>query len=308
MNQAVKAAFDANVCPEVTPFFDEPTNTLSYVVRDPASKACAVVDCVMDLDYPSGSISFAGADQIIAYIRDKQLELQWILETHVHADHLSAAPYIQQSLGGKMAIGSDISVVQHVFGQVFNAGPEFARDGSQFDRLLDDGDGIQIGQMAGYALHTPGHTPACTTYVLGDAIFIGDTMFMPDGGTARTDFPGGDAATLFQSIRLILSMPPQMRIFVCHDYLPNGRELEYETTVAAQLESNIHVNRSISEPSFVEMRQARDATLGMPTLILPALQINMRGGRLPPEDASGQVFLKLPLNAFGGTDISDITS
>ena len=308
MNQAVKAAFDTSVRPEVTPFFDEPTNTLSYVVKDPASKACAVVDCVMDLDYPSGSISFAGADQIIADIRDNQLELQWILETHVHADHLSAAPYIQQRLGGKIAIGSNISVVQHVFGQVFNAGPGFDRDGSQFDRLLDDGDSIQIGQMTGCALHTPGHTPACMTYVMGDAIFIGDTMFMPDGGTARVDFPGGDAATLYQSIQRILTMPPQMRIFVCHDYLPNGRELEYETTVAAQLESNIHVNRSISEPSFVEMRQARDATLGMPALILPALQINMRGGRMPPADDSGQVFLKLPLNAFGGSDISDITS
>ena len=308
MNQAVKAAFDTSVCPEVTPFFDEVTNTLSYVVRDPASKACAVVDCVMDLDYPSCSVSFKGADQIIAYISDNQLELQWILETHVHADHLSAAPYIQHRLGGKIAIGSNISVVQHVFGQVFDAGPEFARDGSQFDRLLDDGDSLQIGQMSGCALHTPGHTPACMTYVLGDAVFIGDTMFMPDGGTARTDFPGGDAATLYQSTRRILNLPREIRIFVCHDYLPNGRELEFETTVAAQLESNIHVKRTISESSFVEMRNARDATLGMPTLILPALQVNMRGGRMPPADDSGQVFLKLPLNAFGGADITDITS
>jgi glyoxylase-like metal-dependent hydrolase (beta-lactamase superfamily II) len=308
MNQAVKATFDTSVRPEVTPFFDELTNTLSYVARDPASKACAVVDCVMDLDYPSGSVSFNGADQIIAYISDKQLELRWILETHVHADHLSAAPYIQHRLGGEIAIGSNISVVQHVFGQVFDAGPEFARDGSQFDRLLDDGDSIQVGQMAGCALHTPGHTPACMTYVLGDAIFIGDTMFMPDGGTARVDFPGGDAATLYQSTQRILSLPGEMRIFVCHDYLPNGRELEYETTVAAQLQSNIHVKRTISESSFVEMRNARDATLGMPTLILPALQVNMRGGRLPPAADNGQIFLKLPLNAFGGADITDITS
>ena len=308
MNQAVKATFDTSVRPEVTPFFDELTNTLSYVARDPASKACAVVDCVMDLDYPSGSVSFNGADQIIAYISDKQLELRWILETHVHADHLSAAPYIQHRLGGEIAIGSNISVVQHVFGQVFDAGPEFARDGSQFDRLLDDGDSIQVGQMAGCALHTPGHTPACMTYVLGDAIFIGDTMFMPDGGTARVDFPGGDAATLYQSTQRILSLPGEMRIFVCHDYLPNGRELEYETTVAAQLQSNIHVKRTISESSFVEMRNARDATLGMPTLILPALQVNMRGGRLPPAADSGQIFLKLPLNAFGGADMTDITS
>ncbi len=308
MNQAEKTPFDTSVRPEVTPFFDEPTSTLSYVVKDPASKACAVVDCVMDLDYPSGSISFAGADQIIAYIQDMQLELQWILETHVHADHLSAASYIQQRLGGKIAIGSNVSVVQQVFGQVFNTGPEFARDGSQFDRLLDDGDLIQIGQMAGCALHTPGHTPACMSYVLGDAIFIGDTMFMPDDGTARADFPGADAATLYHSIQRILSMPPQMRIFVCHDYLPGGRELEYETTVAAQLESNIHVNRTTSEFSFVEMRQKRDATLGLPTLILPALQINMRAGRMPPADHSGQVFLKLPINAFGGADIAEITS
>ena len=308
MNQAVVPSIDVSVRPEVTPFFDEPTNTLSYVVRDPASTACAVVDCVMDLDYPSGSISFAGADQIIAYIREQQLELQWILETHVHADHLSAAPYIQNRLGGKIAIGANISVVQQTFGEVFNTGPGFARDGSQFDQLLADGDAIQIGQMTGCALHTPGHTPACMTYVLGDAIFVGDTLFMPDGGTARVDFPGGDAATLYRSIHRILSLPREMRIFVCHDYLPNERELEYETTVAAQLDANIHVNSSVSEAAFVEMRRARDATLGMPALILPSLQVNMRAGHMPPADASGQVFLRLPLNAFGGADISEILS
>jgi len=308
MNQAVNASIDASIRPEVTAFFDEPTNTLSYVVRDPASKACAVVDCVMDMDYPSGTISFAGADQIIAYIAEQQLELQWILETHVHADHLSAAPYIQQRLGGKIAIGSNISVVQQTFGDVFAAGPEFARDGSQFDQLLKDGDTLQVGQMNGCALHTPGHTPACMTYVFGDAIFVGDTLFMPDGGTARVDFPGGDAATLYQSIHRILSLPGEMRIFVCHDYLPNERELEYETSVATQLAENIHVNSRVGESSFVAMRETRDATLGMPTLILPALQVNMRAGHMPPANDRGQVFLKLPLNAFGGADISEITS
>ena len=308
MTQPADASIDASIRPDVTAFFDEPTNTLSYVVRDPASRACAVVDCVMDMDYPSGTISFAGADQLIAYITEQQLELQWILETHVHADHLSAAPYIQQRLGGKIAIGSNIAVVQQTFGDIFAAGPEFARDGSQFDQLLQDGDTLKVGQMNACALHTPGHTPACMTYVFGDAIFVGDTLFMPDGGTARVDFPGGDAATLYQSIHRILSLPGEMRIFVCHDYLPNERELEYETSVAMQLAENIHVNRRVGESSFVAMREARDATLGMPTLILPALQVNMRAGHMPPANDRGQVFLKLPLNAFGGADISKITS
>jgi glyoxylase-like metal-dependent hydrolase (beta-lactamase superfamily II) len=308
MNQPARINSDVTTRPEVTTFFDEPTNTLSYVVKDPGSNACAVVDSVMDLDYPSGSISFAGADQIIAYISERSLQLEWILETHVHADHLSAAPYIKAKLGGKIAIGSNISVVQQTFGEVFDAGPEFARDGSQFDVLLRDGDPIQIGQMSGSALHTPGHTPACMTYVMGDAVFVGDTLFMPDGGTARVDFPGGNANTLFQSIHRILSLPEDMRIFVCHDYLPEGRELEYETTVGEELRSNIHVHRGISEDAFVEMRNARDATLGMPTLILPSLQVNMRAGHFPPAQDNGQVFLKLPLNAFGGADITDLTS
>ncbi len=293
---------------EVTPFFDEPTNTLTYVVKDPDSNACAVVDSVMDLDYPSGSISFRGADQVIDYIRHHGLELEWILETHVHADHLTAAPYIQNRLGGKIAIGFNIAVVQETFGEVFNAGPEFARDGSQFDVLLKEGDSIQIGGMAGFAMHTPGHTPACMTYVLGDAVFVGDTLFMPDGGTARVDFPGGNAGTLYQSIHRILSLPEEYRIFVCHDYLPEGRELEYQTTVAAELESNIHVHRGISEQAFAEMRTARDATLGMPILILPSLQVNMRAGHLPPADDNDHVYLKLPINAFGGDDISELKS
>jgi glyoxylase-like metal-dependent hydrolase (beta-lactamase superfamily II) len=306
MSQLAETRTETAVTPEVTPFFDEPTNTLTYVVRDHSSKACAVVDSVMDLDYPSGSITFDSANQVIQYIRDNNLELEWILETHVHADHLSAAPYIQNRLGGKIAIGFNISVVQETFGKVFNAGAEFARDGSQFDVLLEDGDSIQIGNMSGYAMHTPGHTPACMTYILGDAVFVGDTLFMPDGGTARVDFPGGDAATLYQSIHRILSLPEEYRIFVCHDYLPDGRELEYETTVAAQLESNIHVHRGIGESAFAEMRNARDATLGMPKLIMPSLQVNMRAGHMPLADDNGRVYFRLPINAFGGDDISEL--
>jgi glyoxylase-like metal-dependent hydrolase (beta-lactamase superfamily II) len=308
MNQLAETQNAVAEKPEVTPFFDEPTNTLTYVVRDLSSKACAIVDSVMDLDYPSGSISFGGARLVIEYIRENGLELEWILETHVHADHLSAAPYIKKQLGGNIAIGSNISVVQETFGEVFNAGNDFARDGSQFDVLLADGDSLRIGNMAGYAMHTPGHTPACMTYVLGDAIFVGDTLFMPDGGTARVDFPGGDAGTLYQSIQRILSLPEDYRIFVCHDYLPDGRELEYETSVTAELESNIHVHRGINEAAFAQMRTARDATLGMPTLILPALQVNMRAGCMPPADENGQVFFKLPINAFGGDDLSDLES
>jgi glyoxylase-like metal-dependent hydrolase (beta-lactamase superfamily II) len=302
------SALEGTVRPEVIPFFDEPTNTLSYIVRDPGSRACAIVDPVLNLDYPSGSISFAGADRIIAHIREQKLELQWILETHVHADHLSSSLYLQQQLGGKIAIGTNISVVQQTFGKVFAAGPEFATDGSQFDVLLADGDRIQIGGLAGYAMHTPGHTPACMTYVLGDAVFVGDTLFMPDGGTARVDFPGGDAGTLYRSIQRILSLPADTRMFVCHDYLPEGRELEYETTVEAQLATNIHVHRGVDEASFTAMRKARDATLGMPTLILPSLQVNMRAGHLPPADESGSVFLKIPVNAFGGDDITRLQS
>jgi glyoxylase-like metal-dependent hydrolase (beta-lactamase superfamily II) len=310
MSELDQASISTTVAarPEVTPFFDEPTNTMSYVVRDPSSKSCVIVDSVMDLDYPSGSISFDGANRIIDYIRENGLELEWILETHVHADHLSAAIYIRNCLGGRIAIGSNISIVQETFGQVFNAHPEFARDGSQFDRLLSEGDSIPIGEMAGCAMHTPGHTPACMTYVLGDAVFVGDTMFMPDGGTARADFPGGDAATLYRSIQRILSLPEEFRVFVCHDYLPEGRELVYETTVAEQRESNIHVHRGIGEGAFTEMRTARDATLGMPTLILPSLQVNMRAGHLPPADDNGQVFFKLPINAFGGDDVSELKS
>lgn len=293
---------------EVTHFFDEPTNTLSYVVNDPNSTACAIVDSVLNLDYPSGTISYQGADAIIAFVKDKGLKVELILETHVHADHLSAAPYIQQHLGGKIAIGSAITTVQSVFGEVFNEDEGFLRDGSQFDVLLDDGDGLSIGSLEGHAMHTPGHTPACMSYVFGDAAFVGDTLFMPDYGTARCDFPGGDAATLFRSIRRILTLPRETRIFVCHDYMPNDRELAFETTVGAELDANIHVRAGIDEAEFVSMREARDKTLGMPNLILPSLQVNMRAGHIPPPEGGERFFLKLPLNAFGGPSLSDLAA
>ncbi|MEH6517882.1 MAG: MBL fold metallo-hydrolase [Halioglobus sp.] len=308
MNQAISAKQKQATQAVVTTFFDDLSNTLSYVVQDPGSKACAVVDCVMNLDYASGTLSFEGADAIIAFIESAQLELQWILETHVHADHVSAAPYIKSKLGGKIAIGQQITVVQETFGGIFDSEPEFAHDGSQFDVLLADGDVITLGDMSGQAMHTPGHTPACMTYVLGDAIFVGDTMFMPDGGTARADFPGGDASVLYQSIQRILSLPDELRIFVCHDYLPDGRELEFETTVAEERDGNIHVKSGITEHAFVSMREARDKTLGMPTLILPSLQINMRAGHLPPASLNGGLFLKLPINAFGGANLDAIKS
>ncbi|MBA6413074.1 MBL fold metallo-hydrolase [Parahaliea sp. F7430] len=285
-----------NCCPEVIAFFDEDTNTFSYVVRDPASTACAVVDSVMEIDYAAGRLSCEGADKIIDYIRRHKLDLQWLIETHVHADHLSAAPYIQQQLGGQIGIGEHIVSVQEVFGKIFNAGTEFQRDGSQFDHLFAEGDRYMVGQMECLALHTPGHTPACMTHVMGDAAFVGDTLFMPDGGTARADFPGGDARTLYRSIQRVLSLPEQMRLFMCHDYMPNGRPVEYETTVLAEKHSNIHVGGGVSEDDFVAMREARDATLGMPRLILPSLQVNMRAGHLPPEEDNGTVYLKLPLN------------
>lgn len=293
---------------DVTHFFDEPTNTLSYVVRDPGSNACAIVDSVLNLDYPSGTVSYEGADAIIEHVRREGLEVQWILETHVHADHLSAAPYLQKRLGGKVAIGWQITTVQTVFGSVFNAGSRFQRDGSQFDVLLGDGDTIAIGGLEGYAMHTPGHTPACMTYVLGDAAFVGDTLFMPDFGTARCDFPGGDAATLFRSVRRILELPDELRVFVCHDYMPGGRPLAFETTVGEERRKNIHVHDGVSETEFVGMREARDATLGMPALILPSLQVNMRAGHLPPPEGGEQFFLKLPLNAFGGPSISELAA
>ena len=284
--------------PEVIAFFDEPTNTFSYVVKDPSSNACAVVDSVMEIDYAAGRLSLVGADKIIQHIRDNKLSLEWIIETHVHADHLSAAPYIQEALGGQIGIGANITVVQETFGKIFNAGTEFARDGSQFDKLFNDGDEYHVGNMLCRAIHTPGHTPACMTHVMGDAAFVGDTLFMPDGGTARADFPGGDARVLYQSIQRVLSLPDETRLFMCHDYMPGGREVEYETTVGAEKQSNIHVHVGTSEAQFVAMREARDATLDMPRLILPSLQVNMRAGHLPGADDNGTVYLKLPLNVL----------
>jgi len=287
------------VKPEVAGFYDPDTATISYVVKDPASKSCAVIDSVMDIDYAAGRIAFVSADQLIDYIRANELSLEWLIETHAHADHLSAAPYIQGKLGGKIGIGAEITTVQEVFGKVFNEGTEFRRDGSQFDRLFVDGDAYKIGTMTAFVMATPGHTPACMTHVIGDAAFVGDTLFMPDGGTARADFPGGDARVLFRSIRKLLeTLPPEMRLFMCHDYGPNGRDVRWETTVADERAHNIHVRDGVSEDEFVAMREARDKTLGMPRLILPSLQVNIRAGHLPEPDSSGRRFLKLPLNAF----------
>lgn len=284
------------VKPEIVAFFDEPTNTISYIVKDPASNACAVIDSVMDIDYAAGRITFGGADRIVAHIRNKGWELEWLIETHVHADHLSAGPYIQKELGGKLAIGENITVVQETFGKIFNEGTGFQRDGSQFDRLFNDGDSYRIGTMDVRVLHTPGHTPACMTHVVGDAAFVGDTLFMPDGGSARADFPGGDARTLYRSIQRILSLPGETRLFMCHDYGPNGRDIHWETTVAEEREHNIHIGKGTSEDEFVKMREARDALLAVPKLIIPSLQVNMRAGQLPPADESGTTFLKVPVN------------
>ena len=295
---AIPHHVDLSVKPEITAFFDAPTNTISYVVKDPASNACAVVDSVMDIDYAAGRITYDSADAIITHIRDHGLKLEWLIETHVHADHLSAAPYIQGKLGGKIGIGEQITVVQEVFGKVFNEGTEFRRDGSQFDRLFKDGNSYSIGSLKAFALHTPGHTPACMTHVIGNAAFVGDTLFMPDGGSARADFPGGDARTLFRSMRRILELPPETRLFMCHDYGPNGREIRWESTVAEERAHNIHVRDGMTEDEFVAMREARDKTLGMPRLILPSLQVNMRAGALPPAEPNGRVFLKLPVNAL----------
>lgn len=284
--------------PDVTPFFDADTNTISYVVKDPDSSACAVVDSVLDLDYAAGRVATRSADAIIAHIRENGLKLEWLIETHVHADHLSAAPHIQRALGGKIGIGDRITVVQDTFGKVFNEGTEWQRDGREFDHLFTDGETYVVGGLACVALHTPGHTPACMTHVMGDAAFVGDTLFMPDGGTARADFPGGDARVLYRSIRRVLALPPSTRLFMCHDYGPNGREIRWETTVAAERAENIHVRDGVSEQAFVEMREARDATLAMPRLIIPSIQVNMHAGQLPAPEADGKRFLKVPLDVL----------
>tara|TARA_R100001377_G_scaffold84072_1_gene66832 strand:- start:523 stop:1410 length:888 start_codon:yes stop_codon:yes gene_type:complete len=286
---------DTALKPEVFHFFDEPTNTFSYVVKDPSSDACAVIDSVMDIDYAAGRTNLDGAKRIVEFIKSKGWRLEWIIETHVHADHLTAAPYIQSELGGKLGIGERIDVVQETFGNVFNAGAEFKRDGSQFDKLFEDGESYQIGNMTALALHTPGHTPACMTHVIGDAAFVGDTIFMPEGGSARADFPGGDARTLYQSIQRVLSLPDATRLFMCHDY-PEGRELAWESSVAKERSKNIHVHEGVSEAEFVAMREARDKTLDMPRLILPSLQVNMRAGHTPPPEPDGKIFLRVPLN------------
>lgn len=288
---------DMSVKPQVEAFFDPATNTISYVVKDPSSNACAVIDSVMDLDYAAGRITYDHADAIIDYIRKNDLKLEWIIETHVHADHLSAAPYIQNALGGKIGIGDKIMVVQDTFGKIFNEGTEFQRDGSQFDALFEDGDTYMVGNMQGVAIHTPGHTPACMVHVMGDAAFVGDTLFMPDGGSARADFPGGDAATLYDSIQKVLALPDETRLFMCHDYGPNGRDIQWETTVGAEKEHNVHVGKGGTKEQFVKLRTERDATLAMPKLIIPSLQVNMRAGEVPT-DKDGRPMLKVPVNGL----------
>ncbi len=286
-----------DLIPHVTAFFDRATNTVSYVVKDPASSACAIIDSVLDFDYASGRTSLASADRVIEHVRGEGLAPAWILETHVHADHLSAAPYLQQELGGKIGIGAEIATVQNIFGKVFNAGTAFARDGSQFDYLFREQDRFEIGGLGGFVLHTPGHTPACLTYVIGDTAFVGDTLFMPDFGTARCDFPGGSAKTLFQSIQKILSLPGETRLFTCHDYKAEGRdEFAWESTVAEQKARNVHVHEGVTEQEFVGMREARDAMLAMPKLIIPSIQVNMRAGRMPPPEDNGKTYLKVPVD------------
>ncbi|PTE13331.1 MBL fold metallo-hydrolase [Pseudogemmobacter blasticus] len=285
--------------PAVHAFFDEATNTITYLVRDPEGRACAVIDSVLDFDYASGRTDTRSADAVIAFIRDNDLALEWVLETHVHADHLSAAPYIQERLGGQIGIGDRITVVQETFGKIFNEGTRFQRDGSQFDRLFRDGDSLMIGQMRANVLHTPGHTPACLTYVIGDAAFVGDTLFMPDFGTARCDFPGGSAETMWESIQKILSLPEQTRIFVGHDYKAEGRDhYAWETTVGDQKRLNRHIGAGKSREDFIALRQARDATLAMPRLIIPSLQVNMRAGQMPEPEENGKSYLKVPINGL----------
>jgi glyoxylase-like metal-dependent hydrolase (beta-lactamase superfamily II) len=283
--------------PEVHSYFDETTNAACYIVKDPGSNACAIIDSILDFDLAAGRTHTTHADMLIGVIKANNWSLEWILETHVHADHLSAAPYLAQELGGKIAIGSNIATVQKVFGKIFNAGTEFEMDGSQFDRLFDDGDRFLIGTLEVRVMHTPGHTPACVTYVTGDAAFIGDTLFMPDFGTARADFPGGSATDLYGSIQRILALPDDTRLFLCHDYKAPGRDAYcWETTVAAQKARNVHVGGGKTEAEFVAFRTKRDAQLGMPKLIIPSIQVNMRAGQMPPPEDDGNVYMKIPVN------------
>ena len=296
---AARAIGGELVRPVVKTFFDDATFTATHVVHDPATSAAAIIDSVMDFDQPSGRTSFESALRVIDYVRNERLRVEWILETHAHADHMSAAPYLQEEVGGKLGIGKDIVAVQDVFGKIFNEGTEFARDGSQFDRLFADGDRFDLGNTPVVVLHVPGHTPADMAYVIGDAVFVGDTMFMPDYGSARADFPGGDARKLYRSVRRLMSLPDSARVFLCHDYkAANRNEFAWETTILAERAGNVHLHDGVTEDNFVEMRRARDATLEMPNLILPSLQVNMRAGRLPPPDDNGTSYLKLPLNVF----------
>jgi glyoxylase-like metal-dependent hydrolase (beta-lactamase superfamily II) len=283
--------------PLVEGFFDAASNTVSYLVADPESRACAIIDSVLDLDYAAGRIATDSADRLIAAVEGRGLTLEWIIETHVHADHLSAAPYIQERLGGRIGVGAGILAVQDTFGKIFNEGTEFQRDGSQFDALFEDGDTYRVGTMQGFAIATPGHTPACMVHVIGNAAFAGDTLFMPDGGSARADFPGGDAGTLYDSIQKVLRLPGDMRLFICHDYGPGGREIAWETTVGEERESNIHVGGGRTREEFIAFRTARDAQLAMPRLIIPSIQVNMRAGEMP-RDGQGNMALKVPINAL----------
>lgn len=283
--------------PNVHAFFDPDTWSLTYIVQDPNSGSCAIVDPVLDYEAASGQTTTESADEVVAKVEAENLTVEWILETHVHADHLSAAPYLQKRLGGKIGIGAHITEVQNIFGNLFNAEPEFHRNGSQFNQLFADGDTFAIGGLTVTAMHTPGHTPACMTYHIGDSLFVGDTLFMPDFGTARCDFPGGNARALYKSIQRLFTLPPETRIFMCHDYMPNGREMRYETTVGEQKKFNIHLHDGISEDEFVTMRSAKDKTLGMPALMLPSVQVNMRAGELPPPEDNGIRYLKIPLDA-----------
>ena len=284
--------------PSIAGFFDEATNTISYVVHDPETREAAIIDSVLDYDAAAGRTSFGSADLIIEYVTKNDLKVTWLIETHAHADHISAAPYLQEKLGGKLAIGREIIRVQEVFGKLFNAGTDFERDGSQFDHLFDDGETFSIGGIEAIALHVPGHTPADMAFIIGDAAFVGDTIFMPDFGTARADFPGGDARQLFRSIRRLLSLPEETRLFLCHDYKAPGRdEYAWETTVGQQNRENVHVKKGVTEDEFVAMRTARDRTLDMPTLIMPSVQVNIRGGRLPEPEDNGVSYIKIPVNA-----------
>jgi len=289
---------NATVNPQVHGIFDEATWTVTYVVFEKPGSSCAIIDSVLDYDPKSGRTSNVSADKVIEFVKANDLKVEWILETHAHADHLTAAPYLKQHLGGKTAIGDHIGGVQKVFKAIFNLEAGFQQDGSQFDHLFADGEAIHVGAISGYTMYVPGHTPACVAYQFGDAVFVGDTMFMPDVGTARCDFPGGDARTLYASTRKILSLPPETRLFMCHDYPPNGRPVNFQTTVAEQRAKNIHVHDGISEAQFVDMRTKRDATLTMPVLILPAVQINIRAGELPPKEDNGVSYVKIPLNAL----------